>query len=163
RHHARGRSEHHSVPNARAARPLPPWSGDWLLREGRMNRPIAVVGAPSSLGISPYADGEAMHLDRAPGVLLRRHLVYLLGAVDFGRRNRVARLGALDLGDVMPPPYRDYAKPNERGRNEREVLSYSRALAGRVVSATQSRRFAVVVGGDCSIVLGCLLAARKRA
>jgi arginase len=114
-----------------------------------MNRPIAVVGAPSSIGIRPYDDGEAMHLDRAPGVLRRRNLV--------------SRLGALDFGDVTPPPYRDYIKPVERGRNEREVLSYSRALAGRVVSATLSRRFAVVLGGDCSIVLGCLLAARKRA
>jgi arginase len=114
-----------------------------------MNRPIAVVGAPSSIGIRPYADGEARHLDRAPGVLRRRNLV--------------SRLGALDFGDVSPPPYRDYAKPVERARNEREVISYSRSLAGRIVAATQSGRFAVVLGGDCSIVLGCLLAARKRA
>src|SRR5262245_56131208 len=114
-----------------------------------MNHPIAVIGAPSSIGIRPYDDGEARHLDRAPGVLRRRNLV--------------SRLGALDFGDVTPPPYRDYAKPADRGRNEREVLSYSRSLARRVVSATQSGRFAVVLGGDCSIVLGCLLAARKRA
>jgi arginase len=114
-----------------------------------MNRSIAVVGAPSSIGIRPYDDGEARHLDRAPGVLRRRDLV--------------SRLGALDFGDVMPPPYRDYAKPLERARNEREVAAYSRSLAERVIAATRSGRFAVVLGGDCSIVLGCLLAARRRA
>ena len=47
---------------------------------------------------------------------------------------------------------RDYAKPADRARNEREVLAYSRSLAERVISATQSGRFAVVLGGDCSIV-----------
>ena len=31
---------------------------------------IAVIGAPSSIGIGPYDDDrEARHLDRAPGVL----------------------------------------------------------------------------------------------
>jgi hypothetical protein len=34
-----------------------------------MNRRIAIVGAPSSIGIRPYDTGEARHLDRAPGVL----------------------------------------------------------------------------------------------
>lgn len=111
-------------------------------------RPIAVVGAPSSIGIRPYDDGEPRHLDRAPGVLRGRHLV--------------ARLGAVDFGDVVPPAYRDFAKHAERGRNEDLVLAYSRALAGRIVLATSGHRFGVVIGGDCSIVLGCLLAARKR-
>jgi hypothetical protein len=31
-----------------------------------MNRPIAIVGAPSSIGIRPYDGGEVRHLDRAP-------------------------------------------------------------------------------------------------
>ena len=113
-----------------------------------MTRRIAVVGAPSSLGIRPYEDGEQRHLDRAPSVLRGRDLV--------------ARLGASDFGDVAPPPYRDYVRPFEGARNEEPVLGYSRALADRVVSACSGNRFAIVIGGDCSIVLGCLLAARKR-
>jgi arginase len=43
------------------------------------------------------------------------------------------------------------------------VLAYSRALAERVEAATAEGRFAVVLGGDCSIVLGCLLGARRSA
>jgi arginase len=114
-----------------------------------MTREIAVVGAPSNIGIRPYEDGEPRHLNRAPEVLRRRDLI--------------ARLGAIDFGDVMPPPYRDYAKPVERARNEAQVAAYSRLLAARVGAAMRGGRFAVVIGGDCSIVLGCLLGARRRA
>jgi arginase len=114
-----------------------------------MNRAIAVVGAPSSIGIRPYDDGEARHLDQAPRVLRERGLI--------------ARLGATDLGDVVPPPYRDYARPPDRARNERQVLRYSRSLAERVAAAAAPGRFALVLGGDCSVVLGCLLGARRAA
>jgi len=34
-----------------------------------MNRSIAIVGAPTSIGIRPYDSGEPRQLDRAPGVL----------------------------------------------------------------------------------------------
>lgn len=114
-----------------------------------MAREIAVVGAPSSIGIRPYDDGVMRHLDRAPDVLRERGLV--------------ERLGATDLGDVRPPPYRDFVRPPDRARNEDEVLRYSRALAERVTNATAHGRFGLVLGGDCSIVLGCLLGARRTA
>ncbi len=114
-----------------------------------MDRAIAVVGAPSSIGIRPYDDGEARHLNQAPAVLRERGLV--------------RRLGATDLGDVVPPPYHDYVRPSRRARNEAQVLRYSRALAERVAAATAHGRFALVLGGDCSIVLGCVLGATKTA
>lgn len=114
-----------------------------------MNRPIAVVGAPSSIGIRPYDDGEARHLDRAPGVLRERGLI--------------GRLDAIDLGDVLPPLYRDYVRPPNRARNEQQVVAYSRSLGERVAAATGHGRFAVVLGGDCSITLGCLVGAKRTA
>jgi arginase len=114
-----------------------------------MNRSIAIVGAPSSIGIRPYDSGEPRHLDRAPGVLRELGLVQ--------------RLGASDLGDVIPPEYRDYVRPPGRARNEAEVAAYCRTLGEWVEAATSDRRFALVLGGDCSIVLGCLLGARQSA
>ena len=114
-----------------------------------MNRPIAVIGAPSSIGIRPYDDGIARHIDTAPGVLRERGLI--------------ERLGAIDLGDVVPPPYRDYVRPFNRARNEDQLIVYSRSLSERVAEATSRGRFGVVLGGDCSIVLGCLLGARRTA
>jgi arginase len=114
-----------------------------------MDRHIAIVGAPSSIGIRPYDDGEVRHLDRAPDVLRERGLV--------------RRVDAIDFGDVAPPPYVDYQRPAHRARNHAEVFAYSRRLADAVASATTGGRFALVLGGDCSIVLGCLLGARRTA
>jgi hypothetical protein len=54
-----------------------------------MNRPIAIVGAPSSIGIRPCDSGEMRHVDRAPAILRE------LGVIE--------RLGWVDLGDVVPP------------------------------------------------------------
>jgi arginase len=112
-----------------------------------MERAIAVVGAPSSIGVRPYDDGEMRYVNRAPGVLRERGLV--------------ERLGAIDLGDVIPPAYHDFVRPPGRPRNEREMVTFSRSLAGRVAAAAARGRFAVVVGGDCSIVLGCLLGVKR--
>jgi arginase len=112
-----------------------------------VTRPVAVLGAPSSIGIKPYDDGRQRRLDLAPGALRAQGLV--------------ARLGARDLGDVAPPPYEDFARRGLRPRNEAAVGEYSRALAARVAAATAGGSFALVLGGDCSILLGCLLGARS--
>ncbi len=112
-----------------------------------MNRPIAIVGAPSSIGIRPYDDGGVRRLDLAPAALLEQGLA--------------ARLGASDRGDVVPPPYRDLVRPPGRPRNEAEVAAYSRALAAEVAAAAEDGAFVLVLGGDCSIVLGCLLGLRR--
>jgi len=110
-------------------------------------RQLVLLGAPSSIGIRPYEDGQARRLDLAPGALREQGLA--------------ARLGARDLGDVVPPPYVDFVRPGMQPRNERGVESYSRALAARVAAAISDGAFVLVLGGDCSIVLGCLLGLRS--
>ncbi|MGH7464346.1 MAG: arginase family protein, partial [Longimicrobiales bacterium] len=113
-------------------------------------RRIAIVGAPSSIGIRPYDDShEPRRLDLAPGVLRELGLA--------------SRLAAEDLGDVEPPPYHDRVRPGHGIRNEDGVAAYSRALAGQVADAIDGGRLALVLGGDCSIVLGSLLGARRHA
>jgi arginase len=77
-----------------------------------MARAIAVVGAPSNIGIRPYDDGALRLLDRAPQVLRERDLI--------------ARLRAADLGDVAAPLYQDFVQPPNRARNEHQVVAYSR-------------------------------------
>ncbi len=113
-----------------------------------MDRRIAIVGAPSSIGIKPYDDGSARRLDLAPGVL-REHGLN-------------ARLAAHDLGDVIPPPrYQDVVRPAGRPRNEDDVAAYSRKLAERVAAASADNEFVLLLGGDCSILLGALLGVRE--
>jgi arginase len=106
-----------------------------------------LIGAASSIGIKPYDGGAARHLDRAPATL--RNLG--LGAA----------IGARDAGDVHPEPYRDFIRPPGGVRNEPEVERYSHRLADRVGTMIGQSDFPVVLGGDCSIVLACLLGARR--
>jgi arginase len=108
---------------------------------------ITIVGAPTSIGIKPYENGTPRGLDQAPDTLRRLGLA--------------ARIGAEDAGDVLPLPYRDFIRPPERPRNEDETVSYSRALADRVATVIGAGRFPLVLGGDCSIVLGSLLGLRR--
>lgn len=112
-----------------------------------MIRPIAIVGAASSIGIRPYDDGGIRRLDLAPEALREQGLA--------------ARLAARDCGDVAPPPYRDFVRPPGRVRNEEGVLSYSHALARQVGAAAEDGAFVLLLGGDCSIVLGALLGLRR--
>jgi arginase len=112
-----------------------------------MSRPIAIVGAPSSIGIRPYDDGTARRLDLAPNALRAQGLG--------------SRIGARDFGDVVPPPYRDFVRPPGRPRNEDGVAAYSHDLGARVAAAATDDTFVLLLGGDCSIVLGALLGARQ--
>lgn len=112
-----------------------------------MTRSMTIVGAPSSIGIRPYDDGGVRRLDLAPGALREQGLT--------------RRLAARDAGDVLPPPYRDLVRPPGRPRNEQGVADYCRALGRQVAAAAADGEFVLVLGGDCSIVLGCLLGARR--
>jgi arginase len=109
-----------------------------------MNRGIAIVGAPSSIGIKPYADGTPRLLDLAPAVLREAGLC--------------SRLYARDLGDVLPPSrYQDVDRPHGRPRNEQDLIWYSQKIAERVAAASSNGQFVLLLGGDCSILLGALL------
>jgi arginase len=77
-------------------------------------------------------------------------------------RGLISRLHAVDLGDVVAPAYRDYARPAHGPRNEALLAAYSRLLSERVSAAVGNGQFGVVLGGDCSIALACLLAARRK-
>jgi arginase len=111
-------------------------------------RHVAVVGAPSSIGLRPHHEtGTPQEVNRAPETLRDLRVV--------------ERLDATDLGDVLPPPYEDFERPPGKARNEAGVASYSRSLADRVAACLDDDRFPVVIGGDCSIVLGCLFGASR--
>ena len=112
-----------------------------------MDRTIAVIGAPSSIGIRPYDTGLPRHLDQAPLVLRELGLV--------------ARVGAEDRGDLIPAAYRDFTRVPGQVRNESEVRDYVLAIAKVVEATVGAGKFPLVIGGDCSIVLGTTLGARS--
>jgi arginase len=111
-------------------------------------RHLTVLGAPSNLGLKPPSSGKE------PGVqymadVLREH-------------GLVPRLHAEDAGTVIPPKYGSTIDPSTRIRNVSAIREYSIQLADRLGSLLDERRFPVVLGGDCSILLGCSLALRRR-
>jgi len=109
-----------------------------------MDRIISVMGAPSSIGIKPYDDGSPRRLYLAPGVLRERGLL--------------TSLDAKEAGDVVPPAgYRDVRRPRERPCNEEDVIVYSRKIAERIAAVASEGGFVLLLGGDCSILLGALL------
>ncbi len=112
-----------------------------------MNRRIVVLDAPSNLGLRPPAPGVVPGVYKLAGALRDQGIV--------------ARLGAADSGVVTPPRY----LPDADGRTVRNgdaIVAYSRRLADRVGRAVDGGAFPLVLGGDCSILLGDLLALRRR-
>jgi arginase len=114
-------------------------------REGRS---IEVVDAPTNVGLSPPGPG------REPGV---RGLASALRA-----NGIVSRLGATDGGAVASPPYRPEIDSSTGVRNGAALRSFSLDLAERVRAVVQEGKFPFVLGGDCSILIGNMLALRRR-
>jgi arginase len=103
---------------------------------------FAIVEAPSVLGLFPSG------VERLPEALLGAGLA--------------ERLGARRVGRVEPPPFRPERDPETLLRNPRALADYAVALADAVAVVLDGKEFPLVLGGDCSILLGSLLALRRR-
>ena len=101
-----------------------------------------IIEVPSPLGLHPSG------VQSAPGALRKAGLH--------------ARLGAPDDVRIDVPPYRDVRDPHTSLLNPGAIAAVAQDLAAAVEAALDSARFPVVLGGDCSILLGPLLALRRR-
>src|ERR687889_508006 len=114
-------------------------------KEGRS---IIVVDAPTNVGLSPPGPG------REPGVY---------GLASALRANGiVSRLGATDGGVVTSPPYTPEIDPSTGVLGGEALRSFSLDLAERVDEVVREGKFPFVLGGDCSILIGNMLALRRR-
>ncbi len=105
-------------------------------------RELAVIEAPSVLGLRPSG------VEDLPAALLGAGLLDGFEAVSAGR--------------VDPPPYDPRRDPGTGVLNPHGIARYSADLADVVGEALGRGRFPVVLGGDCSILLGSLLALKRR-
>ncbi|GII20770.1 hypothetical protein Pme01_03670 [Planosporangium mesophilum] len=112
-------------------------------------RRIAVLDAPSNLGLRPPTATSVPGCAKAPGALRDHGLV--------------TRLAARDAGCVTPPRFDpgDW-RPGDGVAHAEEIAWYSRRLADRIGALLDAGEFPVVLGGDCSILLGSALAANRR-
>jgi arginase len=73
-----------------------------------------------------------------------------------------ARLGAQNAGRVLPPPYDPHRDPETGVLNQAGLVEFSVRLADAVAGELQRGRFPIVLGGDCSNLIGCALVLRRR-
>jgi arginase len=112
-------------------------------------KPIAVLDAPSNLGLRPPAPGVVPGCYKLAGAL--RDLGFL------------GRVGARDAGYLVPPRYDLSGWQEGHGIfNAAAVALYSRRLADRTAAILDAGEFAVILGGDCSVLFGPALGLRRR-
>lgn len=104
----------------------------------------AIVEAPSALGHVP----EHLGVERAPEVLLGAGLADGLAARRAGRIEAAGYSADRDSGTQL--------------MNPQAIRDYSPLLADAVTAVLGEGEFPVVLGGDCSILLGTMLALRRR-
>src|SRR5580692_3108959 len=103
-----------------------------------------IVEAPSALGHVPEHRG----VERAPEVLLGAGLADGLAARRAGRVEAAGYSAERDCGTQV--------------MNPQAIRDYSPLLADAVTAVLGEGEFPVVLGGDCSILLGTMLALRRR-
>jgi arginase len=111
-------------------------------------RRIALLDAPSNLGLRPPTPNSVPGCAKAPGALRDHGLL--------------ARLGAREAGCHTPPRFDPGSwRPGDGVSQAGEIARYAQRLADRIGSIIEAGDFPLVLGGDCSIVLGSALAARR--
>jgi arginase len=103
--------------------------------------PFTIIDAPSILGLRPT------------GVEYLPEALKAAGLMD--------RLNADYAGRVSPLPYNSERDKVTLLLNPDSIKTFSVQLADRVSSLIRRRRYPIVLGGDCSIVIGNLLALRR--
>ena len=106
------------------------------------HRPYAIIEAPSILGLRPTG------VEELPRRLLQHGLA--------------ERLQARQAGRVDAPPYRFERDPDTLTLNARAIAEWTPRLADAVEAVLDRDEVPVVLGGDCSILLGPMLALRRR-
>lgn len=105
-------------------------------------RNYAIIEAPSNLGLRPTG------VELLPETLLRHGLA--------------ERLHARHAVRLKVPAYRAVPDPETLTLNAQSIAQWSPKLADAVGEVLDRGEFPVVLGGDCSIVLGPTLALKRR-
>ncbi|MGH9631967.1 MAG: arginase family protein [Bryobacteraceae bacterium] len=103
--------------------------------------PFVLIDAPSVLGLRPDGVQELPKALRVAGLQ--------------------EGLKAEYAGRIEPPPYEAERDPETLVLNPSGLRDYARQLAGKVTEVLQQNKFPIVLGGDCSNVIGCMLALRR--
>jgi arginase len=109
---------------------------------------ITVLDLPSNLGLKRPAP------DREPGTRF--------GPWQLRQLHLAERLGASEGGVVEPPPYTGVRDPGTQVLHAAELVDYARRVADAVEPILARGDFPLLLGGDCSVLLGSALALNRR-
>ena len=110
-------------------------------------RPVSIISFPSNLGLIEPAPGMEPGVKKLPA--------------------RLKESGFFDLIDpqevmeLEPPPYSMHLDPVSNMRNTDAIASYAKKQAPILQDVISRKNFALVLGGDCSILIGNALALKK--
>ncbi|WP_217184061.1 arginase family protein [Streptomyces sp. AC495_CC817] len=111
---------------------------------------LAILSAPSNLGLRPPLPGAVPGTAKAPEALREAGLHRAL----LGR-------GAIDAGVVLPGRYvDDPERVPGTVRNQEAIVDHARRLARRLVGLREDGFTPLVLGGDCSLIVAAGLATR---
>lgn len=114
-----------------------------------MGKRRVVVDGPSNLGLRPPVEGAVPGCYKLAGALRDQGFV--------------ERVGAVDAGYVVPPRYdRGGWQPGDGVFNAAGIAAYTLKLADRLTRLFDQDRFVVLLGGECSNLLGPALALKRR-
>ncbi|ROR91102.1 arginase [Nocardioides aurantiacus] len=113
---------------------------------------IGLLSAPTNLGLRPPEAHGVPGTSKAPGALR-----------EAGLHMRLAARGAVDDGVILAGRYVDDHVPGSRRiRNQEAILDHARRLARRLDRILETGHAPLVLGGDCSLLVGTGLALRRR-
>lgn len=110
---------------------------------------IGLISAPTNLGLRPPAPASVPGTAKAPEALR-----------EAGLYRRLAERGAHERGVVLPGRYADDAAPG-RLRNQDLIVEHARRLAERIATVRADGLVPLVIGGDCSLLVGAGVALRR--
>lgn len=109
-----------------------------------------VVDVPTNLGLRPPATGCVPGADKAPAALRA-----------VGLHGSLLSRGWREGGVVLAGRYKPDHQPDEI-RNQAGILEHAARLAEALAAQVADGHRPLVLGGDCSTLLGCTLALRRR-
>ncbi len=108
---------------------------------------ISVISAPSNLGLVPFPNGNLSGVTEMPEALIGAGLL--------------KKLNAEFQGEVTVPAYERKRDIETHILNPYPIREFALSLAAEVERAITNDRFPLVLGGDCSILLGNMLALKR--
>src|SRR4030095_637703 len=108
---------------------------------------MVLIEAPSNLGLIEPKPGEEPGVKFFPDAMEKEGFARLSGIQEKIR--------------IIPPNYSMVVVHETRVRNADKIIDYSKQLSNSLDKLIQNEKTAVVLGGDCSVLIGCALSLKR--